>query len=170
MDNRILLTRKEFEAFTNTFAIQQKVFVHYVDMGFGTADTVGVLSLLSPPQQALCYYFMSVGMIDNSGFISILLETQGELNAGFTDCLALIGDKHTGNIFKEVTTIFEQHKEYFIRMELPPALDDESSDYDAALSEKLNELDRDFYATEEVRAAFYKSFLEKFKDELVKTK
>jgi hypothetical protein len=152
--------QKQYDSFPSDFEMTNRIFKHYY------AD--GNLSRLSDSQKALCYFFICEGLIDNSGFYSILLETQGEWNSGYVAVLEKAGDAESMKILQQIDQIYKQFETNFAQGELPPELDDESDSFNQELSDRINLLEENWYGLSDQRNQKVKKYLEYNKDEIVR--
>ncbi len=164
-DNQKLMRLKEldFNSFPTNFEVTQKVFEYYYNIGF----THKQIDSLNETQKVLCYNFICGGLIDNSGFYSILTETHGEYNIGYSKALELIQDTTDKKIFDEIVSIYEKYEKWFSKQEYPPTLDEESKEFDKKLYNRIEELQKNWYRNEEIREKLFEDYLTKEKHLLV---
>ena len=157
------LNEAEMDLFPNQFAITQKIFEHYYDIGFKDKN----LDSLNEAQKVLCYHFICDGLIDNSGFYSILLETQGEFNTGYSKSLELVADLADKQIFDEIVSIYKKYEKWFLIAENPPALDDDSKEFDINLCDRIDDLQMKWNDNMKMRENLFKEYLSNHKHLLV---
>lgn len=161
-DSLFKLSVDEFNEFPKSFDITNRVFQHYYDdLAKGKKDN------LNPTQKTLCYYFICEGMIDNSGFYSILLESLGEYNVEYGMALERIGANESLLIWNELVQIFELHESYFLESENPPELDDESDSFDNDLANRIEALENSWYDLSPKREQLFEIYLSDHKSEIV---
>lgn len=125
------------------------------------------MSQLTEFQKALCYFFVCEGLIDNSGFFCILLETKGEFSLGYANVLGIVGEQECRSILGELHQIYQKFEDHFSRGNLPSELDDESKRFDRELREKIDTLERKWYQLTDQRVEQMSKYLELHKNELV---
>lgn len=157
------LRESEFNSFPTQFAMTQKVFEHYYDIGI----TDKKMDSLNNAQKTLCFHFICDGLIDNSGFYSILLETDGEFNLEYLKALDRIGDTTDRIIFDEIVSIYDKYEKWFSKQNSPPALDESSKEFDERLYNRIEELQKKWYENGTTRENLFKDYLETHKLQLV---
>jgi hypothetical protein len=157
------LKESAFNLFPGQSPVTQKVFEHYYDIGFINKQ----MDSLNDAQKVLCYHFVCDGLIDNSGFQSILLETNGEFNAGYARALDLIGDTTDKKIFDEIVSVYNKYEKWFSKQTNPPALDEDSKEFDKKLYARIEELQKKWYANGSARGNLFKEYIRRHKDHLV---
>src|ERR1700752_3003818 len=167
---KIKLNPIEFKNFPSKFDVSQKVFSHYFKIAFTGSRTGSMaknIKLLNDPQKALCYHFVCDGMIGNSGFYSILLETKGEFNEGYARALEQAANIPDKKIIDEIDGIYKTYSKWFARAVNPPILDDESKRFDKSLHKRINTLEKAWYKNESKREALFKAYFRETKNDLV---
>lgn len=154
--------QKQYDSFPSDFEVTNRIFQHYY------AD--GNFSRLSDTQKALCYFFICEGLIDNSGFYSLLLETQGEWNSGYATVLEKAGDTESMKILQQIDQIYKQFETNFAQAELPLELDEESDTFNQELSDRINQLEEKWYGLSDQRSQKINKYLEYNKDEIIRIK
>jgi hypothetical protein len=162
----ILLDSQEFDNFPSQFEIVNKVFQHYYDLAFPN----GKIESLNVAQKALCYHFICNGMIGNSGFFAIFLETLGKYNTGYLETLVFIEDKVSEKIWKEIISIYEKYENWFGEQINPPVLNEDSEEYDEELENKIENLQKAWYNNELHRKTLFEQYLLNNKNLLIKKK
>jgi hypothetical protein len=159
----IKLNPKEFDSFPSEFDVTQKVFEYYFDIAYigNKPDS------LNDAQKALYYHFICDGRISNSGFISILLETNGIFNDGYSKVLHLIGDTTGKAIFDEIVGVYNKYEKWYSKTEVPPALDEDSKEFDKKLNDRIEELEKNWYNGDKARERLFYEYLNKNKPDLV---
>ena len=150
----------QYDSFPSDFEVTNNVFQFYYSSGD--------LSRLSDPQRALCYFFICEGLIDNGGFYSILLETEGKFNWGYITSLENAGEAKSQEILQQIHHIYEQFEGDFSHGELPPPLDDESDQFDQKLSDRIDVLEEKWYAQTDERILKMNNYFANYKDDLIK--
>ena len=159
----ITLKDIEFSKFPDDFQITQKVFEHYYDIGF----TDGNKESLNEAQLTLCLHFICDGLIDNSGFFSILLETNGEYNIEYSKSLGKSGNTSDRIIFDEIISIYDKYEKWFSLQENPPVLDDSSEEFDENLVYRIDTLQEEWYENGSTRDNLFKEYFRTHKLQLV---
>jgi hypothetical protein len=161
--NLMRLKESEYNSFPRQFNVTQKVFEYYYDIAYIDKK----VDSLNDVQKILFFHFVCDGVIDNSGFYSILLETNGEFNSGYLKALNLIGDKTSMEIFGEIVSIYDRYEKWFSEQTNPPALDEESKEFDQALYSKVELLEKKWHLNRVIREKLFNEYLNKYKHLLV---
>jgi hypothetical protein len=151
--------QKQYDSFPSDFEVTNLVFQHYYE----NRD----LSKLSDSQKALCYFFICEGLIDNSGFYSILLETQGQFNSIYATVLEQAGDIESKKILQQIDQIYKRFETDFAQGYLPPELDEESVSFNQELIDKIDQLEEKWYGLTDQRNQKMNKYLENNKDEII---
>jgi len=157
------LKELDFTSFPTQFATAQKVFEHYYKIGIADKK----LDSLNEAQKTLCFHFICDGLIDNLGFYSILLETNGEFNLEYLKALDRIGDTTDRIIFDEIVSIYNKYEKWFSKQTNPPALNENSMEFDGKLFNRIEELEKKWYENGKIREDLFKDYFETHKLELV---
>lgn len=160
------LSSNEFAAFPRDFEITQMVFKHYYNLGV----IKNQFDSLNDVQKTLCTHFICTGLIDNSGFYSILLETRGKYNVEYSKSLNRMADRKSLKLFEKIVSIYNQFESWFFKNELPPNLDKNSIDYDKKLVKRIEKLERKWYANNKSREKLFELYISEHKLELVSNK
>lgn len=160
-----LMKLKEFEfnSFPDRFEITQKVFEYYYEIGIAGKK----IDILNDAQKTICFHFICDGLIDNSGFYSILLETNGEFNEGYLKALERIGDTTSKHIFDEIVSVFVKYKSWFLKQTNPPVLNETSKEFDEKLYNRIEELQKKWYANGKNRENLFKRYFKENKLNLI---
>ena len=165
MENNIIkLDAIEYDSFPDEFNITQKVFEYYYDIGFNQQGP----DSLNEEQLTLCFHFICEGLIDNSGFYSILLETNGEFD--YSKALERVNDEPDRVIFDEIGSIYLDYKKWFSQQQLPPVLNQASPQFDEKLHNRIEELQKEWYANSDTRSELFKEYFKENKFALVDKK
>ena len=159
----MLLNEIEFNKFPDDFQITLKVFHHYYNIAFADNNK----DILNQAQLTLCLHFICDGLIDNSGFFSILLETNGKYNMDYSKSLERCGNITDKAIFDEIISIYDKYENWFSNQTNPPALEEGSDDYDYNLANRIERLEEEWFQNSTTRNNLFKEYFINHKLQLV---
>jgi hypothetical protein len=162
----IKLSDSDFNSFPNRFEVLQTVFEYYYKIGFANKN----LNRLNDSQKTLCFYFICDGLISNSGFYSILLETNGVYNIEFSKALERVRNNQDKIIFDEIISIYIKYENWFCKQINPPELYDSTTEFNEKLHNRIKELEKKWFANSKVREKLFNEYFEKNKQLLVEYK
>ena len=163
--DKVQVTADEYAGFPGNFEVLMKVLEHY--QGHVLGDQA---PQTNETQQALVYYYLVDGMINNSGALAILIESFGEYNDGYLKALKLSDNQSDWANYNELVRIFKKYEDTFMDQELPAALDDEEEDYNEAESQLLDDIEEKWYDNTEPRDQKFARFLIDRKADLLEVK
>jgi hypothetical protein len=162
--NLFKLNPSDFNSFPKEFKITNQVFQYYYEIGF----TNKKLDSLNDAQKALCLHFICDGWITNDGIWAILGESKGEYNVEYPLALARMSDTASKKVFDEIVVIYKKYEKWFSKKETPPILDENSKKFDQKLFNRIEGLEKMWYANQATREKLFNEYLSIHKSELVK--